>query len=140
MEELTIKCPVTVKVRVTDHFKMLNAAEIQEAVKKLDSELQQLDFQGNRMLAELTKQNPEGVVLAKQHLETQRQKRVDSKNQLLGKLKEIGKWAEGTEVIQGTLETVQKLRVGDSWSEIFGTEVILCDDKVVEIRNTKRVR
>lgn len=135
MEKLTIRRPVTVKIRVTEKFKMLAAAEVQEGVKKLDIELQQLDFHGKRMLGELEKQNPSGISAAKQHLAAQRQKRLDSKAQMLGKLKEIGKWSIGQEIVQGTLETITELKVGDIWSEVFGSEVVLCDDRVVEIRN-----
>lgn len=138
MEVLTIKRPVIVKVRVTENFKMLAAAEVQESIKKLEVELQQLEFHSKRMLAELEKQNPQGIAAAKQHLDSQRHKRLDSKNQLLGKLKEIGKWANGSEIVQGTLETITELKVGDTWSEVFGVEVVLCDDKVVEIRSAKK--
>ncbi|MDA8211106.1 MAG: YlqD family protein [Clostridia bacterium] len=138
MGVLTIKRPVVVKARVTENFKMLAAAEVQEGIKKLEVELQQLEFHSKRMLAELEKQNPQGIAAAKQHLDSQRQKRLDSKNQLLGKLKEIGKWANGSEIVQGTLETITELKVGDTWSEVFGVEVILCDDKIVEIRNPQK--
>lgn len=138
MDVLTIKRPVIVKVRVTDNYKILAAAEVQESIKKLELELQQLEFHSKRMLSELEKQNPQGIVAAKQHLEAQAKKRLDSKNQLLGKLKEIGKWTNGSEIVQGTLETITELKVGDTWSEVFGIEVVLCDDKIVEIRNPQK--
>lgn len=134
MDSLRIKRPVTVKVQVTDEFRILAAARVQEEVKKLETELLQLDLQGKKLLLELEKQNPQGVEAARQHLEAQRQKRVENKNQLLGKLKEIGKWTNGSEILQGTLETYTDLKVGDDWNEIFGVEVILRDNKVVEIR------
>jgi hypothetical protein len=138
METLTIKRPVLVKVRVTENYKMLAAAEVQESIKKLELELQQLEFHSKRMLSELEKQNPQGVTAAKQHLEAQGKKRLENKHQLLGKLKEIGKWANGSEIVQGTLETITELKVGDAWSEVFGIEVVLCDDKIIEIRNPQK--
>lgn len=57
-DSLTIKRPVIVKVKVTEGFKARMAAEIQENIKRLDAEMQQLEFQVKRMAAELEKKIP----------------------------------------------------------------------------------
>ncbi len=131
---LTIKRQVLVRVKVTEDFKKKMASEVQEAVKRLDAELQQLDFQVKRMAAELEKKNPAAIPAAKQHVENEKQKRVQAKAKLTEQLKNIGKMAIGAEVVQGTLESMTQINVGDDWNDIMGMEVVVCDNKIIEIR------
>ncbi len=135
---LTIKRTVLVKVKVTEDFKAKMALEIQDGIRKLDAELQQLDFQIKRMVAELEKKNPAGIPAAKQHVENEKQKRIQAKNRLTEQLKNVGLMAIGSEVAQGTLESITEINVGDDWNDIFGVEVLVCDDKIIEIRRTSR--
>lgn len=135
MDSIKVTRPVTVKVKVTENFKMKMASEIQNTITKLEVELKQLDFHEKRMLGELEKHNPQGLQAAKAHIQEQREKRINTKNQLFAKLKEIGKWTLGSEVIQGTVDSIGEIKVGDKWQDVFGVELVLCDDVVVEIRN-----
>lgn len=135
MESITIKRPVTVKVKVTDSFKKLAAQEVQDGIKKVELELQHLEFQAKRLMAELEKQNPAGISAAKQQLEQQKQKRLEAKTKLMERLKNLAKLAIGEEVVQGTLDTITELKVGDTWSNIYAVEVVVCDNRVIEIRN-----
>lgn len=134
---LTIKRPVIVKVRVTEDFKKKMAIEIQETIKKMDSELQQLDFQVKRIVAELEKKNPAGITAARQHVENEKNKRVQAKAKLTEQLKNIGKMAIGSEVVQGTLESVTEINIGDDWEDIMGVEVVICDNRIIDIRRSK---
>ncbi len=133
-DSLTIKRPVIVKVKVTEGFKARMAAEIRENIRKLDAELQQLEFQIKRMVAELEKKNPQGIPAAKQHVENERQKRINAKNKLTEQLKNISRIAIGAEVIQGSLESYTEINIGDDWEDIMGVEVVVCDDKIIDIR------
>ena len=136
-EELTIKRSVLVKVKVTEGFKMNMAIEAQETIKKLDAELQHLDFQSKRMAAELEKKNPAGLPGAKQHIENEKQKRLQAKEKLTEQLRAIGKMAIGSEVVHGSLESFTQIKVGDDWGEVMGVEVVVCDGKIIEIRRNK---
>lgn len=133
-QALTVKRTVVVKVKVTENFKKQMAAEIQETVRKLDAELQQLDFQIKRMVAELEKKNSAGIPAAKQQVENEKQKRIQAKGKLADQLRNIGKIALGAEVVQGTMESITEINVGDNWSDIMGVEIIICDNKIIEIR------
>ncbi|WP_418790077.1 YlqD family protein [Phosphitispora sp. TUW77] len=133
-ETLTIKRPVLVIVKVTEGFKARMAAEIQENIKKLDAELQQLEFQLKRITVELEKKNPQGLPAAKQHVENERQKRLTAKSKLTEQLKNIGRLAIGTEVVQGSLESYTEINIGDDWEDIMGVEVVVCDNKIIDIR------
>jgi len=134
---LTVKRPVVVKVKVTERFKSEMSLEIQETIRKLDAELQQLDFQLKRMVAELEKKNPAGITAARQHVEKEKQKRVEAKAKLTEQLKNVAKIAIGSEVVQGTLESITEINVGDDWNEIIGVEVVICDNKIIDIRRSK---
>lgn len=133
---LTVKRPVVVKVRVTEPFKNKMAAEIQETLKKLDTEIQQLEFQLKRVTAELEKKNPAALPGTLQQIENERQKRLGAKGKLIDQLKQIGQVALGSEILQGTLESYTQVKLGDDWNEIMGMEIVVCDDKIVEIRRS----
>ncbi|MHB8169981.1 MAG: YlqD family protein [Thermincolia bacterium] len=137
MNSITIKRPVTVKVKVTEDFKNRAAAELREAVRKIELELQHLDFKEKRMLIELEKQNPQGIPAAKQHVEQQRNKGLENRAAHMTRIKEMAKLPIGSEVVQGTLDTITELKAGDTWSDIYTIEVIVCDNKVIEIRQLK---
>jgi hypothetical protein len=134
---LTIKRPVLVKVKVTEKFRQQMAYELQESLGILDKELQQLDFQEKRMIAELEKKNPSGIQSAKNHIDNEKRKRLNAKNKLTEKLKNLGKTAIGSEVVQGSLESYTEINIGDDWNEIMGLEVIVCDNKIIDIKRRK---
>jgi len=133
-EGLTVKRSVVVKVKVTEKFKNQMAAEIQETVRRLDAELHQLDFQIKRLVTELEKKNPAGIPAAKKQMEAEKQKRSQAKSKLTEQLRNIGKMAIGAEVVQGTMESIAEINVGDDWRDIMSIEIIICDNKIIEIR------
>ncbi|ADG82893.1 YlqD family protein [Thermincola potens] len=134
LDNLTILRQVTVKAKVTEKFKNTMAAQIQDAIRKIDLELQNIDFQLKRTVAELEKQNPAGIPAAKKHFQDEREKRTKAREQLTEQIKQIGKLAIGSEIIQGTLDTLAEIKVGDNWQDIFNVEVVVCDDRIIEIR------
>lgn len=74
LDNLTILRQVTVKAKVTEKFKNTMAAQIQDAIRKIDLELQNIDFQLKRTVAELEKQNPAGIPAAKNIFRTKGKK------------------------------------------------------------------
>ena len=139
MESLKITRPVLVKVRVTEEYKKALAAEVQEAVSRLDLRLQHLDFQSRRLLTELEKQNPQEVPAARQRLAAERQKTLETRQKLTEKLKEVGRLVSGEEVIHGQVESIVEVKTGDDWGRLMGVEIILENDRVIEIRERKYV-
>lgn len=135
-EGLTIKRPVIVKVKVTENFKKEMRLELQEALVKVDAELQQIDFQLKRMLIELDKRNPNGIPSARQQVEIERQKRLQAKANLVEQQKNLEKIAIGSEVPQGSMESIVEINVGDDWRDIMGVEVVICDNNIIEIRRS----
>lgn len=134
MESLTLIRPVLVKVKVTEGYKKAAAVELQDAVRRLEAELQHLDFQEKRLVSELEKKNPQGIPAARQHLSQERQRRAESRQKLIDRLKEVGQLALGAEVVYGKLESPVEVRVGDDWRMLLGVEVVLKDGVVTAIR------
>ncbi len=133
MESITITRPVIIKVKVTDDYKKALAAEVQGRLAGVESRLEQLNLQFNNVL-KLEKNNPQLPGGGLKFIDGERQKLTEAKSQLVQKLKEIGSLVEGQEIIHGRLESFVELKVGDTWSKIMNVEVVLQDDKVVEIR------
>lgn len=134
MENLTLIRPILVKVKVTEGYKKVAAAELQEEARRIELELQHLDFQEKKLTAELEKKNPQGISAARRHLGQERQRRVETRQKLLERLKEIGQLETGSEVFYGKMESVVDLKVGDDWHKLLGVEVVLKDGIVAEIR------
>jgi len=131
---LVIRRPVTVKAIVTDGLKDELLMDLQEAMQKVELDLQQLEFEGKRLLADLEKQGSERIDVFKQQLEAERQKRLDAKKELAQKMQAVDALELGQEVVHSTVEAEWTVEVGQNWKEIYGTEIILKDDIVVEIR------
>ena len=135
MDRMTLKCPVTIKAKVTDELKRKMVAEIQDNIKKVDLEIQQVEFQGKRMLTEQAKVDAQGLPALRQQIDMERQKRLDFKNHLLQKLKETEAIENGSEVVQGQLERLVEIKVGDDMQSIMNAEILLEDGKIVAFRN-----
>lgn len=135
MDRMTLKCPVTIKAKVTDELKRKMIAEIQDGIKKVDLEVQQVEFQGKRMLTEQAKVDAQGLPALRQQIDMERQKRLDFKNHLLQKLKETEAIENGSEVVQGQLERIVEIKVGDDMQSIMNAEILLEDGKIIAFRN-----
>jgi hypothetical protein len=135
MENMTLKCPVTVKAKVTETLKKQLAAEIQEAVKKADMELQQIEFHGKRLLTEQAKQDAQGLVALRQQIDGEKHKRLEFKNHMLEKLKETAQLEIGAEIVHGTMERTITVQVGDNLQKTINAEILLEDGKIIAFRN-----
>lgn len=134
MDNMTLKCPVTIKAKVTEELKNRMAAEMQEAIKKADIELQQIDFHAKRVMAEQAKQDAQGLVALRQQIEEEKQKRMEFKNHMLEKLKETAALEIGAEIVQGTMERQITVSVGDDLHQLMGAEILLEDGKIIAFR------
>ncbi len=131
---VTIRRPITVKAIVTRGLKDSLVSDLQQALVKLDLDLQQLDFQGKTLLSDLAKQDSEQLRSLMQRLEAERQKRMQAEQELLQKIQAVEALELGQEVIHSTVEADWTVQVGQNWSQIHAVEIVLKDDIVVEIR------
>ena len=72
--------------------------------------------------------------MVRQQVETERQKRLERKSQLLDRLKDVARLEPGAEIVHGTVQGPVRVKVGDDWEKALSAEVLLEDGVVVAIR------
>ncbi len=135
MESMTLKCPVTIKAKVTEQLKKQLTAEIDDAVRKADYELQQIDFHAKRVMAEQARMDAQGLTALRQQIDAEKQKRIDFKNHMMEKLKETAELELGSEIVQGNMERLITVSVGDDMHKVMAAEILLEDGKIIAFRS-----
>lgn len=135
MENMTIKLPVTVKAKVTESLKKQLIAEVQDAIKKVDMELEQIEFHARRLLTEQAKIDAQGLAGIRQQIEGEKQQRLAVKNDMTNKLQEAEALELGAEIVRGTIERMATIAVGDNLRQLMGAEILVEDDKVIAFRD-----
>ena len=135
MENMTIKLPVTVKAKVTESLKKQLIAEVQDAIKNVDMELEQIEFHARRVLTEQAKIDAQGLAAVRQQIEGEKQQRLAMKNDMTNKLQEAEALELGSEIVRGTLERMVTVAVGDNIRQLMGAEILVEDDKVIAFRD-----
>ena len=136
MENMTIKLPVTVKAKVTESLKKQLIAEVQDAIKNVDMELEQIEFHARRVLTEQAKIDAQGLAAVRQQIEGEKQQRLAMKNDMTNKLQEAEALELGSEIVRGTLERMVTVAVGDNIRQLMGAEILVEDDKVIAFRGS----
>jgi len=134
MDSLTLLRPVLVKVKVTENYKKVAVGELQEAIQRIDVDLQRLAFQEKSLTADSERKAHQEMASLKERLLLERQRLEDNRYQLVTRLKEIDALALGTEVVYGKMESPVEVKVGDFWGPLLSTEIILTDGIITEIR------
>lgn len=129
---LKVVRPITVKVIVTEQLKEKIAFDLQHALQRVEGELQQIDYQSIKVQNDIEKVNPQRATAIRNQLDTEKQKRLDARRELLEKLKAIAALEIGQEQVHSTVESVFEVNIGDSWQH--AVEIVLKDDRIVEIR------
>ncbi|MFC2301044.1 YlqD family protein [Selenomonas artemidis] len=136
MDSISLKVPVTVKAKLTEKLRTKMRKEMEEGVSRAELELQQIGIQEKRVMqeaeqGELTPQAIDHINMIRQ----ERQSRMEYVEQTRAHLEELEKFAEGAEIIQGTLEHQVEVHVGDDMREIMNVEILVEDDKIIAIRS-----
>lgn len=129
---LKVVRPITVKVIVTEELKEKLANDLRLALQRTEAELQQIDAQAKRLLADADKLDSTRVASLKNQLEAEKVKRLDTRKELFEKLKVIAALELGREQVHSTVESIIEVNVGDPWHP--ATEIVLKNDRIVEIR------
>jgi hypothetical protein len=125
--------PVTVKAKVTEGLKVNLAKEIRAAIQMLDDEMQQLESQVKR--AQLTATiSPQQQMQLRQLVESEKAKRADKKDQLHEELQAIQALPMGSEIVQGQVQSLATVEVGDDYDALVNMEIVVEDGKVIAIR------
>ncbi len=135
MESMKLKCPVTVKAKVTADLKKNMLENIQTNLKNVELDLQQMEIQAKRAIEEQAQRDLQGVEPLRQHIEMERQKRLEFKQQMLTQQQEAEHLEIGAEIVQGTLEQIIEVKVGDDMKELMNTEILVEDGKIIAFRS-----
>lgn len=136
MASITVQRPVVIKAIVTDGFKRLYVADLEEAIKRVDAIITQIDVQARRF--ELERQvTPQQSRNLRAQLELERQRQEATRFELQARLREAQDLQLNTEFTQGTIEGTVEVAVGDNlFDKISRTEIVVKDGIVLEIRET----
>lgn len=145
-ETLTLRRQVVIKTIVTEAFKQQNTAQIQATLQNLDLQLQQLEFQGKRAIADLEKRTiatPSGpsqqVLELRAQIDQDRTQLLNAKNEMLQRLQMLSQIEVGNEVIEAQTETLVDVAIGDHIVKLLPIELVTKDGVVVEIRKPQLV-
>ncbi|MDD3652830.1 MAG: YlqD family protein [Desulfotomaculaceae bacterium] len=134
MEKLTLIRPVLVKVIVTDNYKKAAVAELQNALHRIDVDLQRLEFHEKRLASEIEKKSQHTPQVSGQQIAQERQRLVETRGQLVDRVKNVGQLELGSEVVYGKMESPVEIKVGDDWRRVLGVEIVLQDGIITTIR------
>ncbi|MCD5407630.1 MAG: YlqD family protein [Desulfotomaculum sp.] len=135
MQSITITRPVIIKVKVTESYKKTVVLELQKSVQRLETELQQLEFQNKKLSIAPVKPNQQEATVAKQQIQSEIAARWQKKQNLLQKIKAVGQLTPGIEVVHGRVESLVELKPGDDWNKVMNVEILIEAGKVLEIRS-----
>lgn len=142
MSKLVLKRPVNIKVIVTERWKEEVQQQLQAQTNQLDGQLQNLDMQGQRAIAEIQKQsiNPPGPQVSQQieniqaQVNQKKSEMLQQKNQLLTQLQQVQSLEIEQEVSQGQMESFFSIEKGDNLIQKLNLEIVVKDGVVQDIR------
>lgn len=139
---LLLKRPVTLKVIVTPRWKEEMQQQLQAQISQIDGQMQQLDMQGQRAIAEIQKQSitpfPPQTVQQIDNIQIQvnqqKSEMLEQKNQMLQQMQQVQLLDLDQEVAQAQMESFFRVEVGDNLVQKLNVEIVLRDGIVEEIR------
>jgi hypothetical protein len=139
---LLLKRPVTIKVIVTPRWKEEAQQQLQAQMGQIDAQIQQLETQGQRAIAEIQRQSlvplPPAAAQQIDNIQIQvNQKKsefLEQKNQYLQQLQQVQLLELNQEVAQAQLESFFRVEKGDNLVTKMNIELVLRDGVVEEIR------
>ncbi len=139
---LLLKRPVNINAIVTPRWKEEVQQQLQTQINQIDSQLQGLDMQGQRAIAEIQKQSlqPPGPQVAQQiesiqiQVNQKKSELLEQKNQQLQQLQQVQMLELDQEVNQGQMESFFRIEPGDNLVRKMNVEILLRDGVVEEIR------
>jgi hypothetical protein len=136
---LELKRVVMVKAIVTEAFKDNLIKELERATKNLDSQAQQMEFQGKTYLEDLKKKGMISQMTAFKHqLDEEKGRQAAARADLQIKIEEAKKLTLNSEFIQGPLEGPVNVKLGDNlYKKIGAAEIIVKDGIIQDIRNVE---
>ncbi|TCS79361.1 YlqD family protein [Pectinatus cerevisiiphilus] len=135
MESITLQCPITVKAKVTEKFKTDMMHSLNRQIEKIDAEISRIEKDMKKVLTEQNTGDVQRVSMLLQRMEEEKQKRLSFKENLKNKITDTEELEIGAEIVQGTLQRLVEIKIGDTMPEIMNTELLVEDGKIIEMRD-----
>lgn len=142
IDSVQLKRQITVKTLVTDAFRERAKGELDNELRLIDTQLQQLEAQYQHSLQQLEKIAQQGTNVQKQlealnqEAQQKRTQLASLKMQVSSELGNLDKIPNGTYITTGVLENVVDVRVGDNIYEKLMNAEMLVEDGIVTGINT----
>lgn len=135
---LLLRRSVLLKVVVTPRWKEEVERQLKTQMSQNDSQLQQLEMQGQRAIAELQKQQSsqatQQIESVNSQMNQKRSELQERKNQFLQQLEQVQQLSMEQEVAQGQIDSFFRVSVGDNLVKKMNVEILVRDGVVEEIR------
>jgi hypothetical protein len=130
---LNVTRPVLIKAVVTESFKRLYVQDLEDAIKRAETILEQITTQIRR--SELERQvSPQSRAL-RQQLEVEHARQEAARAELQMRLREAEALELNTEFTQGTVESLVEVKIGDNlFTRLGRAEILVKDGIILEIR------
>lgn len=135
MESISLQCPVTIKEKVTEKFRAKMLDKMEKQLAEVDLKLSKIDIQKKKFLEEHAEDNIQQVGAIVQKMEVDKAKGLKLKAKIEQDIADMKHLGLGAEIIQGTMQHVFNVKVGDKMPAVMNTEIIVEDEKIIEIRN-----
>lgn len=125
---ITIKRPVRVRIVVTSEFRTRRIGELKTALAKLDIVRKQLAARIQAGEGKL-----ESALV--ERFRSEQQRNEQTRAALKREFERVTGLEDGAEYDWGALEGTAQVEVGDDFSKLGACEIIVKDDKIIEIRD-----
>jgi hypothetical protein len=128
-----IKRSVRVKVVVTDQFKTRRTAELRSALAKLDAVKRRIEFE----IGAISRRAESGAQGARtlERLNAGLRNNDRARSAVLEEIDRITATQVGSEYERGLIEGLVEVNVGDDFAKVSSCEIVVLDDKIIEIRD-----
>ncbi|HJG07882.1 YlqD family protein [Megamonas hypermegale] len=135
MESISLQCPVTIKVKVTEKFRNKMLEKMNKELEEVNLKLSKIDIQRKKFIEEHEQDNPQQVAAIVQRMEVDKAKGLKVRDKLTQDIADMKHLGLGAEIIQGTMHHILNVKVGDKMPEVMNSEIVIEDGKIIEIRN-----
>jgi len=135
MDSITLKRSVAVQVIVTEGFKQELIAELREAAEATQRRIDQIEFQGRQVLADLQRTDLTQAMSVRRQIETEKRRHEALRQDILRQLQEAERLELDAEFQRGALEGLVEVRAGDDLAKkLAGAEIVIKDGIIIETR------
>lgn len=134
MEKIKIIQRVKIKTIITEGLKNNLLKELDALLKRTETEQQHLSFKIKRTSLELEKKHSEELLMIRNEFQDERYKNHEEIRNIKENMEAITKLVLGEETCQGSVDRIVDVKVGDDWDILEHCEIVLKDNKVIEIR------